>query len=413
MSPPTPGRFGFRLRTFLAATTGAAVLLLALVLVPQVLARDARLQELRRHVDQVARLAASHIDGDLHRELLDGDADAATLKAAREPLLRLHATWPEAVYVYTMAARDGYAVFVLDTAQDAPFAATRGLKASAYLERYEQRAQYRDDWLLRLGAGETYVTPGFQTDDYGTFLSGHAPIFDDAGAVAGFVGVDFALGHYLAQQAHFRRIEVGSGLVALLLSVLLGLVYARRDFAQQAELRHHYRGAMQDSLTGLPNRRGALAAIDHRWFGNGEHTQAALLVDIDNFKAINDSHGHQAGDEVLRALATALSGSVRPGDITARLGGDEFLIFARNCDRAGAEHIAQRLIEAVRAVKRPVPFTVSVGCGISIGTQDGFDQLYRQADAALYRAKNAGRNRYAMPEVWTPTPDGVVTPVRS
>ncbi len=388
-------RLRLRWRTLLTASAAIAVLLLTLVLVPQFVARDARLEGLRQQVDQVARLAASHIDGDLHRALQDGDAAAAALATARAPLMRLHATWPEAFYVYTMAIRDGTAVFILDTAQDAAFAAQRGLRPSHYMEPYEQREQYRDDWLERLAAGETYVTPGFQKDDYGTFLSGHAPVYDSSGAMAGFVGVDFALDYYLAEDARFRRIEVASGAVALLLSLLLGLLYAQRDFAQQAELRHHYRRSMQDPLTGLPNRRGALAAIDDLWFAPAS-SHAVLLVDIDNFKHINDTRGHQVGDEVLRALAHALLGSVRPGDITARLGGDEFLIFARNCDRDAAEQIARRLLATVRAVQRPQAFTVSVGCGITTGTQGGFDLLYRQADAALYKAKNGGRDCFAI-----------------
>src|SRR5690606_29191715 len=226
----------FRLRVMLAAAAAAAALLLALVLIPQVVARDARLEVLRRHVDQVARLAASHIDGDLHRALLDGNAGEALLAEARRPLMRLHETWPEAFYVYTMAIRDGRAHFVLDTAQEPDFAARRGLRASAYMEPFEQRAQYRDDWLERLAAGEVYVTPGFQQDDYGTFLSGHAPLFDSAGRMSGFVGVDFALDYFLAQEARFRRIEYASVSVTLLLSLLLGYAYARRDYVQQTEL---------------------------------------------------------------------------------------------------------------------------------------------------------------------------------
>src|SRR5690606_41122480 len=79
--------------------------------------------------------------------------------------------------------------------------------------------------------------------------------------------------------------------------LLLGYLYARRDFEHQAELRHHYRRSMQDPLTGLPNRRGAMAAINHSWFGPTDHSHAVLLVDIDNFKSINDSSGHQIGED--------------------------------------------------------------------------------------------------------------------
>jgi diguanylate cyclase (GGDEF)-like protein len=387
----------FRLRTLLVATAAIAVLLLAVVLTPQLVARNARLEVLRQHVHQMARLAASQVDGDLHRQLLAGGADEATLATARAPLLRLHATWPEAHYLYTMGMEgDDRAFFVLDTAQDVAFAAQRGLEASAYMEPFEQREEYRDNWLTRLALGEVYVTPGFQVDDYGTFLSGHAPFHDRTGAISGFIGVDFSLEDYLGEDRRFRRIEYASIAVTLILSLVLGYLYAWRLYAQQAELRHHYRSSMQDPLTGLRNRRGAMAAVAELWNAPEAASHAVLLVDIDNFKHINDSRGHQAGDAVLRALAGALRRSVRPGDITSRLGGDEFLIFARDCNQQGAELIANRLLAEARKSEGAARFTISVGFAVSEGMQGGFDLLYRHADAALYRAKGAGRDRYAM-----------------
>jgi diguanylate cyclase (GGDEF)-like protein len=307
---------------------------------------------------------------------------------------------PEAIYLYTMAVLDGRAHFILDTAQDADFARRRGLTASKYLEPFEQRREYPDDWLPTVSAGRTYVNPGFQHDDYGYFLSGSAPIFDGTGAVTGFAGVDFGLNYYLAQEGHFRRIEIASMVVVLLLSLVLGYVYARYRHAQEVQSQRHYESSIQDALTGLPNRRGAMVAIEALWQEGGIHTHAALLIDIDNFKAINDTHGHAGGDEVLRRLAQALHGCLRPGDITARLGGDEFLIFARDCDQHGAELIATRLLAAVRQATTPVPFSVSVGISVTAGPlHGGFDLLYRQADKALYQAKHAGRDRF---EVFAP-----------
>jgi len=382
--------------TLLAASSLLAALLLSMVLVPQMAARTARVDMLRQYVAQVARLAASNVDGDLHRRLLDGTADEATLQAARAPLLRMHAAQPEIRYFYTMGVRDGMPFFVLDTAQDAAFAASRGLTASAYMSAFSLREEYRDNWLERLAAGQVYVTPGFQFDDYGQFLSGHAPIFDSQGQFSGFVGVDFTLDYYQGEELRFSQIEIFSIIVALMLALGLGYAYARRQYEQQAELHHHYRSSMQDALTGLRNRRGATAAIEQQWSLPDAESHAALLVDIDRFKGINDSLGHRVGDDVLRALAAALRGSMRPGDVTARLGGDEFLIFARGCDRDGAEHIAERLLGAVRAVQAPVPFTVSVGVAVTAGLQGGFDLLYRQADAALYAAKNAGRDQHSV-----------------
>jgi diguanylate cyclase (GGDEF)-like protein len=375
--------------------------LLATVLVPQLQSRDARLQVLRSHVGEVARLAAATVDGDLHRRLIEGHptdrypTDEATLREARAPLLRLHRNWPEAIYVYTMGVREGMAFFVLDTAQDPGFAALRHLKASQYGEVFRIRPEYASHWLDELAAGHTYVNEYFQHDDYGYFLSGHAPIRDASGAIAGFVGVDFDLDYYLGEEARFRRIEITSITFALLLSLLLGFGYARYRFTQQNQMQLHYESAMQDSLTGLLNRRGALAAIAAGWSDANIHSHAALLVDIDNFKAINDTHGHATGDEVVRNLAAALRECLRPGDITARLGGDEFLVFARDCDREGAEQIARRLLDSVRQTAGPVRFRVSIGISVVTAAQGDFDRLYHQADTALYRAKDAGRDGYA------------------
>jgi diguanylate cyclase (GGDEF)-like protein len=386
----------FHWRTLFAGTAASAALLLAVVLVPQMLLRQANLQVLRNHVDEVARLAASTVDGDLHRQLLDGSADAATRERALAPLLRLHAAWPEVFYVYTMGVRDGKAFFVLDTAQNAELARRRGLRASQYMEPFVLRPEYDQNWLTELAAGRTVVNREFQYDDYGYFLTGHAPIRDSAGGFAGFVGVDFDLGYYLREDARFRRIEIGTVTLAMVLALLLGYGYARYRFSQQAELRLHRDYGMRDPLTGLWNRRGASLGIEAAWSDDSRHSHAALLVDIDNFKQINDRHGHATGDAVIRELAAALHDLLRPGDLTARLGGDEFLVFARDCDAAHAEQLAARLLHAVRTAQAPTPFTVSIGISVMTAADGGFDLLYRQADTALYRAKGQGRDRYSV-----------------
>jgi diguanylate cyclase (GGDEF)-like protein len=286
--------------------------------------------------------------------------------------------------------------FVLDTAQDAAFAASRKLRPSQHGEAFRIRPEYASHWLDELAAGRSYVNEYFQHDDYGYFLSGHAPIRDASGAVAGFAGVDFDLDYYATEEARFRRIELTSIVFALLLSLLLGFGYARYRFSQQNQMQLHYESAMRDSLTGLLNRRGALTAIEAGWSDASIHSHAALLVDIDDFKSINDTHGHATGDEVVRAMAEALRRCLRPGDITARLGGDEFLVFARDCDSEGAERIARGLLHAVRQTTGPVRFRISIGISVVTAAHGSFDLLYRQADTALYRAKNAGRDGYAI-----------------
>lgn len=393
------GALRVRPRVLLGGTALIAALLLAIVVIPQTLSRHARLEVVRSHVGEVARMAASAVDGELHRQLLDGETDEQTRARAREPLLRLHRAWPEARYVYTMFSRDGEVFFVLDTAQDAPFAAERDLRASEYLEPFHLRAEYESDWLEVIAAGGTFVNPQYQHDDYGYFLTGHAPIHDATGNIAGFVGVDFDLDYFLAEERRFRNIEFASICAALLLSLLLGYVYARYDFNNQAELRHHRETSLNDSLTGLLNRRGADAAIRRATEGGpGDHCHAALLVDIDHFKSINDGFGHAEGDAVISRVAQALRGCPRAGAVPARLGGDEFLVFVPDCDRESAERVAAELLEAVRdeAAGQHVPYAVSIGVGVARAEEGGFDLLYRRADAALYQAKSAGKNRYAM-----------------
>jgi diguanylate cyclase (GGDEF)-like protein len=396
----------FRVRPsiFLGGTALIAALMMTIVLIPQALSRHARLEVLRGHVGEVARVAASVVDGDVHRLLVETrNATPAERTTALVPLLALHRAWPEAKYIYTMGAHNGEAFFVLDTAQDAVFAQERNLRASQYLEPFRVRREYASNWLEELAAGHTYVNPEYQHDDYGYFLTGHAPIHDKQGRVAGFLGVDFDLGYAMAEEARFHRIELASVVGALLLSLLLGYVYARYHFSQQEELQLHYESSMNDSLTGLLNRRGADAAIRAAISGRGaavaQRSHAVLLVDIDHFKSINDTHGHAEGDAVIERVACALRKSgQRPGDVLARLGGDEFLIFLPDCDLVRAQQIAERLLAEVYEDGRRggVPFEVSVGVGVARAEEGDFDFLYRRADLALYQAKAAGKNRYSV-----------------
>jgi diguanylate cyclase (GGDEF)-like protein len=411
-SPPQQPLLRVSPTVVLGSTALIAALLSALVIVPQILSHDARREVLRTHVGEFARIAASVVDGDAHQKLAEESNPTEAQRAAvLAPLLRLHRAWPEARYVYTMVARGNQAYFVLDTAQDAALAQQRQLRASQYMEPFRLREQYASNWLEEIAAGRTYVNPEFQQDDYGYFLTGHAPIRDSRGAVVGFAGVDFDLGYAMAEEARFRNIEMASVIGALLLSLLLGVVYARYHYNQQAELQHHYRSSMNDSLTGLLNRRGADAAIRETTRRRGkavaERSHAAVLVDIDHFKNINDTLGHAEGDAVITRVAQALRAGLRAGDVPARLGGDEFLIFAPDCDVAEATQIAERLLAAVReeAGRGGAPFEVSVGVAVARANEGEFDLLYRRADAALYQAKAAGKNRYA---IFEPAPKGRV-----
>lgn len=393
----TASRGPFRLSVFFAVTLVAALVLLTIVFVPQWMSRQARLDVLRAHVAQISRLAASTVDGDLHRELLE-PANFTQEKYDRllAPLVRFHQAIPEVFYVYTMMERGGETYFVLDTANSSVIAQHSERKPSKYMEHFRSEEADPQRWLAKVARGQTWVYPDFQRDDFGYFLTGHTPIFDSQGRYSGFVGVDFDLNYYMAQEQRFRAILVGSVVAALIAAVIIGVLIASYHRRVERRLLAHYETSVRDELTGLLNRRGALEAIRNS-LAQGERSYATLLVDIDDLKNINDTQGHAAGDAVIVSLAATLRDSVRDRDLTARLGGDEFLVFAPNCDSRGAHEIAHRVLErAELAAQQGRPqFSVSIGiCADAVATEE-FDAMYRRADEALYRAKAAGKNRWA------------------
>ncbi|UUX97925.1 GGDEF domain-containing protein [Aquabacterium sp. J223] len=158
----------------------------------------------------------------------------------------------------------------------------------------------------------------------------------------------------------------------------------------------------RDALTGLVNRRSFLVALNRELDRVARAGEPALLltVDVDHFKAVNDTHGHAAGDEVLRAVARALQDSVRPMDTVARIGGEEFAIILPNCPPAFGETVAERIRRRIarQAVpqpnKAPLAVTASLGGAYAPPWVRSTASLWTErADLQLYRAKAQGRNR--------------------
>jgi hypothetical protein len=153
--------------------------LLPLVLVPQWLSKQARWDALRSHVAEIGQLAATVVDGDLHRQLVDPANYSDDLYArALAPLVRFHSGDPNIFYLYTMVDRDGVPYFVLDSAKSLDLRTNHKLRASDNMERFDIREEYQDDWLSEIASGKTYVTPNYEEDDYGNFLTAHAPIYN-------------------------------------------------------------------------------------------------------------------------------------------------------------------------------------------------------------------------------------------
>lgn len=193
---------------------------------------------------------------------------------------------------------------------------------------------------------------------------------------------------------------------------ILGLLLAAALFAPWLLLRH-YRAltragieheqsaylATHDVLTGLPNRYllgDRFSHAVHNWQRNGTRF-AVILIDLDHFKEINDEHGHEAGDEVLRAAAERMTGQLRSCDTVARYGGDEFIVLLTNVlDADDARQVGGKLLAAVsRPVATPsgdLPLSCSIGIAVCPDHGTDLDSLRRRADLAMYSAKQSGRH---------------------
>lgn len=172
--------------------------------------------------------------------------------------------------------------------------------------------------------------------------------------------------------------------------------------------------AMTDALTQLPNRRLLIDRVEQALYTAKRTGQmgALLFMDSDNFKSVNDQYGHEAGDLLLKEIATRLTAAVREADTVARISGDEFVVMLENLGtdatqaagktRAIAENILQCINQPYVLGLAHCTNTISIGGTLMHEGHHSFDDLCRQADAAMYAAKKAGRNTFRM---FVPAPD--------
>jgi diguanylate cyclase (GGDEF) domain len=156
--------------------------------------------------------------------------------------------------------------------------------------------------------------------------------------------------------------------------------------------------ARRDSLTGLLNHSATERSIREALVSAGsEDTSALFMIDLDQFKLVNDTRGHQSGDRLLREVAQAVNGVFRQGDIVGRIGGDEFMAFLTG---SVTEHLAREkadaLLEALQFSVGSLTLTASIGISMSRGHELSFEQMYADADKALYQVKRGGRHNYAI-----------------
>jgi diguanylate cyclase (GGDEF)-like protein len=192
------------------------------------------------------------------------------------------------------------------------------------------------------------------------------------------------------------RVVNAASYVAVLGVGMAGLQRLRHIQAQLSQL------ATRDALTGLVNARAFAAQLTQELERNRRYPRplALLYLDLDDFKVINDSHGHQTGDAVLRLVAESMRASVRQADVVGRLGGDEFAVLMPETDSALADAAAKRLAAGLRNVFKGTPtVTASIGVVACVAADANTDELLRRADQAMYDAKKAGKDRVVQVEI--------------
>jgi diguanylate cyclase (GGDEF)-like protein len=186
------------------------------------------------------------------------------------------------------------------------------------------------------------------------------------------------------------------GIVGAFLAALLGalvLIWSRNERMQELQQQ-----ASQDPLTGLKNRRRFSEDLRTELARSrrDDTVGAVLMLDLDNFKQVNDTLGHPAGDRVIADIAGVLSVRMRTTDVVARLGGDEFAIVLPRCDLDEAEEVAEAIAKAIRLHTPPgeaaPPITASIGVATFGPSAESYDSVLSAADTAMYEAKRAGRD---------------------
>jgi diguanylate cyclase (GGDEF)-like protein/PAS domain S-box-containing protein len=387
---------------------------------------NARLEELLGYAESTLTAEFATLDELIHPDdRLRVRAEAAAAEGSAD----------QVQLEYRLRRADGRYVHVLDQAAFAHGARsgflldiTRHVTAVDELRVSEERfrtlllnipgAMYRcaakSNWDMEFISDNVEVISGYPASDFidsrvRTFASVIHP--EDRQAVE--LGVDEALGRREPFILEYRIIRADGGVAWVYEKgqgvfgpdgEVLWLDGAIFDITERKLLQEELsRQAFYDSLTGLANRalfddrmQHALAHADRR-----RHRLAVLLLDLDGFKIINDSLGHQAGDQVLVMVAQRIEACCRMSDTVARLGGDEFaVLLEEGVDEEAATRVAERLLEILREpflVKgREMIVSGSIGIAIHEGAAASTDDLLRDADAAMYCAKSRGRDRYEL-----------------
>jgi diguanylate cyclase (GGDEF)-like protein/PAS domain S-box-containing protein len=214
------------------------------------------------------------------------------------------------------------------------------------------------------------------------------------------------VGPPISTECRLRRVDDSYCLAEVTITNLLelpavrGLVLNTRDVSERKALEEKLtHQAFHDSLTNLPNRAAFRIGLDHALQGSSEGRIAVLFLDLDDFKAVNDTMGHDIGDQLLVAVGARIASTLRPGDTVARLGGDEFAVLLKKMEDEQiasrvAERITRQLVPPFAIGGKEISIRASIGIAGLVSGQEAADELIRNADVAMYIAKAKGKARF-------------------
>jgi len=212
------------------------------------------------------------------------------------------------------------------------------------------------------------------------------------------------LGSHYFFDLKLSQVAINSAVLGLVIGSFLSHVYTKKigDYEKTLHEKNETLKllASTDGLTGIMNKR-IFDEVSNHYFETVQRDGlelSLLMLDLDNFKDINDTYGHQIGDLILIQFAETIKPLIRKSDVFARIGGEEFAVLLFKTDTAGAEILAEKIHEAVKNVvvkcdKKDICVTTSIGCTKNKKTDVGFEEIILRADTALYQAKDKGRNQ--------------------
>ncbi|MES2626339.1 MAG: GGDEF domain-containing protein [Pseudomonadota bacterium] len=368
-------------------------------------------EEFFNYVEGIAIAAASQVDPVAHAHMIAVTGEQGPEhEQILQQLARLHKRLPEVHYLTTLIVRDGEGFIVTDTASVIDIAKD-GVKLipSSYMERYVAAPEDYENYAAAT-AQKSYVFNEPYTDKFGTFVGACAPVDKVADAYPTMVCVDVDASDYNGYLETFRNRFISmSGISALLCALIMFSVYqhqvqVKRSFGLMQQQRDFYlRSANSDPLTGALNRRSfnLLYHVAEAQFKRKQTNFALIAIDVDHFKSVNDSYGHDCGDRVLIQLVNTLNHSVRVGDSLARIGGEEFAIICMPTELNDALLVAEKLRVLVEnmtfddAECNPVDLTLSIGV-YYVNPEDTMETAMKAVDIALYHAKFLGRNQVVL-----------------